>query len=338
MIRRQFLSGIGATLGVGGMMLALPRTGTAATLALTEQIDWIASNRILGEVVAQGLGFFAEEGIDLKIVLGGPNNTGIASVASGSAGVGLLSSSPAIMAARSGNIPIKCIAAGFQQHPLTFYSLPRRPIRTAADFRGKRIGTTRPGFNLVQALLRKNGIPESEVRLVALGGEVGPLLDGQVDAITSWATDATKLKPLGPDRVEPSLWDTGVKLYANPFYATDTALKERPDLLAAFIAATARGWAYVKDNPEKAIDIYIKAYPMRDRDAEMEAVGMATSYVFNKETAQLGWGLMKPEIWAEQIRLFQEIGQFERQTVPKVEDVMTLSVLEATVAKRPKIG
>jgi NitT/TauT family transport system substrate-binding protein len=337
MDRRSFLSRAG--MGMGGAMLAMgPQAHAADPVAVTLQFDWIASSRFLGEVTAQGMGYFKEEGIDLTIALGGPNNTGVASVASGSATLGLLSSSPTLMAARGGGIPLKCVAAGFQRHPLTFFSLPKNPVRTAQDMRGKKIGIAKPGFNLVQALMKQNGIPEGEVQLVALAGDVGPLFSGQVDAISGWATDATKLKPLGPDRIALPLWDTGVRLYANPYYATDGMLRERPDMIAGFISATAKGWAYAKDHPEQAVDLLVKAYPMLDRDGEMLAIGTALSFVFNDKTRAGGWGAMERDVWANQIALFESIGQFARQTVPTTDDVMTLSVLEATRDRRPKIG
>jgi NitT/TauT family transport system substrate-binding protein len=341
MDRRGFFARAGAAAlfgGSGGALISLPRPARAGTTTVVEQFDWIASSRFLGEVVARALGFFEEEGIDLRIALGGPTNTGVASVASGSATLGLLSSSPTLMAARSGGIPIKCIAAGFQRHPLTFFSLAKNPIRTARDMRGKRIGIVKPGFNLVRALLSVNDIPEKDVQIVALGGDVAPLFSGQVDAISGWATDATKLKPLGPDRVALPLWDTGVKLYANPYYATDMMLGRHPELVAGFIAATARGWAAAREQPEQAIDHLIKAYPMLDRDAEMASVGVALSYVFTPETAASGWGAMKPDIWGGQIRVFQDIGQFDGGSVPTIDDVMTMAVLDATAAKRPRLG
>ena len=56
-----------------------------------------------------------------------------------------------------------------------------------------------------------------------------PLLTGQVDVVTGWLTNTTALKALGADRVDLRLWDTGVQLYALPYYATTKTLKDQPD-------------------------------------------------------------------------------------------------------------
>jgi NitT/TauT family transport system substrate-binding protein len=59
-------------------------------------------------------------------------------------------------------------------------------------------------------------------------------------------------------------------------------------------------------------------------------------YAFNENTRANGWGAMDPGIWREQIDLYAGLGQFSKR-VPKVEEVMTLDILNATAAGRPKI-
>jgi NitT/TauT family transport system substrate-binding protein len=46
---------------------------------------------------------------------------------------------------------------------------------------------------------------------------------------------------------------------------------------------------------------------------------------------------MDPQVWQEQIDLYARLGQFSKRT-PKADEVMTLSVLDATKDARPKIG
>ena len=46
---------------------------------------------------------------------------------------------------------------------------------------------------------------------------------------------------------------------------------------------------------------------------------------------------MDPKVWEDQIDLYAKLGQFSNR-VPKVDEVMTLDVLKATEAARPRIG
>jgi len=241
------------------------------------------------------------------------------------------------MLARAGKLPVKCFAIGYQEHPFTYFSLPKKPIRTPQDMVGKRIGTQGTARILLRALLAKHKIKESDVQVVVIGSDMLPLMTGQVDAVTGWLTNVSALRALGPDRIDMRLWDAGIQLYANLYYTTDDTLEKHADVLAAFTRAAAKGWAYAHQNPEKAVDLLVKAYPNLDRDAELDAIKPVLNFSFTKTTAAKGWGTMEPSVWETQIHVYDELQQF-KGPAPKVTDVMTDSILKTTAAARPKIG
>jgi NitT/TauT family transport system substrate-binding protein len=210
-------------------------------------------------------------------------------------------------------------------------------VRTPADFLGKKVGIQATGAILLRALLAKNKIPESEVKIITMGAEMSPLMTGQVDVVTGWLTNTTALNVIGDQRVDMRLWDTGVRLYALPYYATVQTLKTRADLLAKFLRATGKGWQFAYDNREKAVDLLVKEFPNLDRKDEMAAADAMLGFAFNASTKANGWGAMDPQVWKEQIDQYAALGQFSKR-VPAVDDVMTLDVLEATGSARPRIG
>jgi NitT/TauT family transport system substrate-binding protein len=325
------------TLAAGGMAAAgallSVRAFAGNKVTVNMQLGWIPGGNQVAEVVAKRLGFYEQEGIDFHIQPGGPNIDGVAIVASGRFEAGEISSSPSIMLAASQGLPIKCIAVGLQQHPYTFFSLKKNPIRTPHDMIGKRIGIQSTGMVLLKALLAKNKIPESQVDIVPVGADMMPLLSGQVDAATGWQTNTTALKPLGADRVDLRLSDAGVRLYALPYYATSTMLKEHPDTLIRFMRATARGWLYAHAHRDEAVDLLVKEYPNLNRADERVAIDSLMGFAFNQTTQAQGWGAMDAKVWQEQIDTYGQLGQFRAQP-PKVEDVMTLDILNATRSSR----
>lgn len=340
-LTRRTMLGRSATLlagaAAGGGIVSVARSARGATSEVTFQLGWIMSNGQIGEVAGRSLGYFEAEGINLKFAPGGPNVDGVAIVAAGSAQVGNLSSSPSLMLARAGGIPVKCFAVGYQEHPFTYFSLPKKPIRTPQDMVGKKIGTQGTAKILLRALLAKNRIKESDVQVVVMGSDMTPLMTGQVDAVTGWLTNVSALKAIGPERVDMRLWDAGIQLYANLYYATDDTLQKHADVLAAFTRAAAKGWAYTHQNPEKAVDLLVKAYPNLDHAAELEAIKPVLGFSFTKTTAAKGWGTMEPGVWEQQIRVYDELEQF-KGPAPKVTDIMTDAILKSTAAARPKIG
>lgn len=338
MNRRHILRGMGAATGVAvaGTFLSVG-PAQAADFKIRMQLGWLASNGILGEVMADKLGYFAEEGLELEIVPGGPNIDGVASVASGANNFASISSSPSLMLARSAGLPVKCVAAGYQQHPFTYFSLTGNPIRTPQDMVGKKIGTQGTAQILLRALLAKNGISEDDVEVIVMGSDMAALKAGVVDAVTGWQTNVGALSVLGDERVDLMLWDAGIQLYANPYYTTDSMLDENGDKIMAAVRAIARGWGAVHADPEAGVNALVERYPNLDKASEMKAVDLVLGFSFNENTKENGWGQMVPENWQAQIDTYDSLEQFSN-AAPKLEDVMTLDILEATADARPKIG
>ncbi len=336
--RRTMLKGSAAVAGAALAPSLITVTARAAGHAkVNMQLGWLASNGLIGEVVGLSKGYYEEAGVDLEITPGGPGVDGVASVAAGRAGIGQLSSSPSLMLARSAGIPVKAIAAGYQKHPFTYFSLAGDPIRTPQDMVGRTIATQPTAQILLRALLAQNGIAEDQVEVVNMGSDMNQLLTGQAQAVTGWLTNTNALSILGPDRVDLMLWDTGIQLYANVYYTTDAMLADHSDVLASYLGASARGWGYARENPEEAVDMLVAAYPNLDRDSELAAIGPVLGFSFNETTAAEGWGTMNRENWQNQIDIYAGLDQFKGE-VPGLDDVMTLSILEATAESRPRVG
>jgi NitT/TauT family transport system substrate-binding protein len=328
------------TLLAGGMGAGVALSVGAQAQARTTinlQLGWILGGNQIGEVCAKHMGFYEAEGLDLRFQSGGPNIDGVAIVAAGRFEIGQVSSSPSLMLAAGQDIPVRCFAAGAQVHPFSYISRTRNPVREPRDLIGKKIGTQSTAVILLRALLAKNNIAENQVQIIPIGSDMTPLMTGQVDVVTGWLTNTTALRVVGDERVTMRLWDTGVRLYALPYYATAQTIERRGEVLAKFLRASGKGWAYAHANRPQAVDFLIKEFPNLNRADELAALDVMLEYAFGPKTAADGWGTMDPEVWREQIALYAQLGQFTKRT-PRLEEVMTLDVLRATAGTRPLIG
>ena len=338
--RRSVVRGMGAAAlatTLGGTFADIRPGHAAGEFEVNLQLGWLVSNGAMGEIVAAHNGYFAEEGLSLNITPGGPNVDGVASVASGAANLGSISSSPSLMLARSNGIPVKCIAAGYQKHPFTYFSHKRNPVRKPADLVGKKVATQGTARILLRALLAKNGIDENDVEVIVMGSDMAALMTGQVDVVTGWSTNVKALEVVGDARVDLTLWDAGIQLYANPFYVTDETLKNHRDKVEGMVRAIARGWGWVHDNPIRAVEILVEKYPNLDLESNKKAVDLIVGFSFNDSTRKGGWGTMEAANWQRQIDTYSDLGQFTKSK-PTLNDIMTLDVLKATSAARPKYG
>lgn len=346
--RRDFLTGAGFVAGaalVGSPLLAgcntaaaqANKAGTGGAMSMSMQLGWLLDNGQLGEAVAHGKGWFKDNGIDFSIRPGGPSIDGVSLVAGGRSQLGQVSSSPSLMLARSQGVPVKAIAVGVQEHPYAYFSKPSKPVHTPRDLIGKKVGTQATGKILLTALLAANHIDPRQVEVVVVGSDVTPLTTGQVDVWTGWVSNVAALRPLGNDHVVMRLWDAGIQLYANPYYATDQTIAHKTDVLEKFIATAAEGWAYARDHLDEAVDLLVKFQPTLNRDDMKAQSQVLLGFEFTQATAANGWGQMDTDVWAKQIDLWDQLGQFKAGK-PNVDDVITTQILDATAAKRPKVG
>ena len=134
------------------------------------------------------------------------------------------------------------------------------------------------------------------------------------------------------------LWDWGVKLYALPYYATTDTIAGKADVLARFLkAAGARLGLREGESREGRRSAGAGISQPRARRRARRPRRSCSRSSSPKRTADYGWGGFDPQVWQDQIDLYDELKQFPAGK-PKLEAVMTTKILEMTAADRPKIG
>jgi NitT/TauT family transport system substrate-binding protein len=339
MNRRRFLANGGLTLAAlsGGLSILAPIRASAQSAKVVIKYDWLMSNGQIGDIVAAKKGLFQAEGLEVEFSPGGPNSATVPPVVTGQAGLGQFSDSAQLLLARASGVPIKIIACGFRMAPFAFYSLPKAPIRTVKDMVGKRIGIQPTARYVLDAILLKNDIDASSLTITNIGFDMTPLTTGQVDAVTGWITNTQALSVLGPDRIDLMMKDTGLPSYANVYFATDDAIDKHADTLSKAMRAIAKGWAWTHEHPEDAVKLTVEAYPQLDLAVELKTIPRIMSLSFDETTAKDGWGTFDPKGIAEQISVYDKVGQF-KSGPPKLDDCFSTAILEMTAGDRPKIG
>jgi len=314
-----------------------PASPTQAAPVQTQQVSlrlgWLANSQYAGDFVALDKGYFKERGIDARIDPGGPNIDPVSLTASGSNTIGNVSSIAAMFLARSQGIPVKAFATALQRHPFAFITLKDRNIHSPQDFVGKKIGIQATARPLIDAVIAKYNLPRDQVQIVVIGSDTTPLKTGQVDVITGWVIDAPQMAAVGADAVPLLLWDMGIHLYAFTYFTTDDVLKNKPDLLTSFVAASAKGWDYAAKNPDEATDITMKYGQDLKRDLELQTWKLEAPFMWSDVTKTKGWGWMDTQVWDDAIKVYGDLGQLKNPITSA--DAMTQDVL-GRVSDRPK--
>jgi len=312
---------------------AAAQVAPAKTESVSMRLGWLANAQYAGDFAVLDKGFYKERGIDLRIDPGGPNIDPVSLTASGSNTIGNVASIAAMFLARSNGVPVKAFGAALQRHPFAFISLKQSNINSPKDFVGKKIGIQATARPLIDAVIAKYDLPRDQVQIQVIGADTVPLVTGQVDVITGWVIDAPQMAAVGPDANPLLLWDMGIRLYAFTYFTSDDVLKSKPDMLASFLAASAKGWEWAADNPEEATDISLKYGKDLKRDMELETWKRETPFLWSDKTKESGWGWMEPQVWDDAIQVYSGLGLMKAPITS--QDAMTQDILKR-VESRPK--
>jgi len=259
--RRRLLKGAAATGFAAANLLPSGGFAQAKTQTINLQLGWLAGNNQIGEVSAKHLGYFEEEKLNVVIQPGGPSIDGVAIVASGRFEIGQVSSSPSLMLAASQKIPVTCFATALQQHPYTFFSLEKKPIRTPKDMIGKKIGVQATNEPVWTAFLKANKIDPSKIDKVTVQFDPTPLTTGDVDGWFSFITNEPNLlKVAGHDTYSFLLNDFNYPLVSEVYVVRKDTLSGERDKLKSLMVAEIKGWHGVIQDPALAANLTVTKY------------------------------------------------------------------------------
>lgn len=339
MNRRDFLRASAATVAgstMAGAFVSFGPAQAAGTKAMLVQYDWLLGNGQIGDIVAKAKGYFAEEGLDVKLGGGGPNAQTLPPLLTGQATAAQMTSSQTILAHGAGR-PVMLFACGYQYTPYAYFSKPSSPIRTPQDLVGKTIALNPNGRLTLQIIMALHDIPPDSVKTITQGADMTALLVGQADAVTGFMTNTKALSVLGEDRVVMTAESAGAQGYANAYLTTPEVFAAEQESLAKFIRACGKGWGWAFENRKEAVDIMCDALPNLDRAVEHATVDTVMSIAFGPDTKANGWGWFENNKLQGQIDAFDKAKAFEVRK-PVLSEVSSHAILDATAGARPRLG
>ncbi len=239
-------------------LLATTAAFAAEPLKITVQLDWVAEPEHGGFYQAQARGYFADEGLDVTLIPGGPNAFVMPKVATGKADIGQADSTNTLLQQAEG-LPIVQFAAVFQDDPSGLLVNAASSVHDFADLEGKTI-VARPEWAFLQFLEKKLGlnftIMPTNFSIEPLLGKKEGILQGYYIAEPYHVVKAGGEKPrfLGT-------WDVDFRAYAVLITSRRFA-RQHPAELKAFLRAYIKGWRdYLEGDPTEAHALMKAANP-----------------------------------------------------------------------------
>ncbi|HET6998381.1 MAG TPA: ABC transporter substrate-binding protein [Solirubrobacterales bacterium] len=249
---------------------AEPGVPKGATLML----DFIPNAVHSGIYAAQGQGFYDDAGVDLEIRQPGESSDAPKLLAAGRTDFAILDIHD-LGIARERGLDLVGVMPIVQRPLAAVIARGDGGIRSPRDLEGQTVGVTGLPSDeaVVDSEVSADGGDPAEVEEVTIGfNAVASLAAAKVDAATGfWNAEGVTLRRQGiPIRIF-KVDDYGAPPYPELILTTSRrTLDEQPDLVSSVVDATRRGYAFVGQNPDKALDDLLAANPALDQ-AEQEA-------------------------------------------------------------------
>jgi NitT/TauT family transport system substrate-binding protein len=295
--------------------------GSKALVPVSLRLDWKPGGQHAPFFLGKARGFYAAEGIDLKIIAGSGSSDGVKQLGAGSIDLGVVDALVLVQAAEQG-LPARSIAAYYQRTPIVLLSPKSKPVTDPKQLLGNvKVGAKRASatYQGLSALLAVNKIDPKKAQLVDIGFGVQPLLVGQVDALMGFTmNEAIEAESGGMPVYEMPIADHGVQAYGLMLAASEKFLAAHADLARGFVRATARSvQASIADQPGAAAALAAATSEI-DAAREQKVIAKTVPYWFAKgDEAHASFGRQTAKDWQQTIETAQRVGLVETAPSPK---------------------
>ncbi|KKW47651.1 myristoyl transferase [Candidatus Kaiserbacteria bacterium RIFCSPHIGHO2_02_FULL_59_21] len=266
---------------------------------LTLAFDWTPNTNHTGLYVALHEKWYEEEGIELIILPYGSVSPDVL-VHSGAADLGI-SSTEAIVAAHAAGAPVVSIAAIIARNTSSLAVRKDSGITRPSQLEGKIYGGYGAPYEepVIGTIIQSDGGSGAFQNVTLDTDAFEALRAGRVDftwIFDGWQGVAAKRE--GFELITFPIAEYGIPDYSTPNIITSPqTLATKKELLKKFMRATARGYEFARENPEKAARMLIAATP-RGTFPDEGLVFASQAYLSPRYADEgVPWGVQSESSW-----------------------------------------
>lgn len=211
-------------------------------------LNWFPEAEHGGFYAAQVHGFFAEEGVDVEIVPGGPGAPVIQQVAAGQVEFAIANADQVLLGREQG-APVVAVMSSLQMSPRCIMVHEKSGIKDLLELRDMTlaVGVGKP---FAKYLLKRLG--DANLNIVPYHGSVAMFLEKEDFAQQGYVfSEPFVAERQGGDPHCLMVSDIGFNPYAGLLITSDRLRESNPELVAKVVRACQRGWQkYLQDPAE----------------------------------------------------------------------------------------
>jgi NitT/TauT family transport system substrate-binding protein len=234
----------------------------------TLRLDFSINGKHAPFVLGVEKGFYAEQGIDLKIEEGHGSLAAVQLVANKSDTFAFADSTSVITVAAGGGA-VEIVGVIQQRSPIVAISF--KPLKNPTDLYGMNVGLNPVGVgSLWDAFVARNSLDLSKMKVVTMDGTslLPALVQGRLDATIGLVNTEGAAAPIlaGKDVNLLYFADFNTNTLSHGIVVHRDLIAQQPDLIRHFMAATIKSWDYALQHKAEAIDALMKKYPDAKKD------------------------------------------------------------------------
>ncbi len=303
-----------------------PAAECAELTPVNLQLQWFVQAQFGGYYAAKDKGFYQDQCLDVTILEGGVDIVPQTVLAQGGADFAI-SWVPKALASREQGALITNVAQVFARSGTLQVSFADKNIKTAADFKGKKIGNWGFGNEYeVFAAVTKAGLdPAADVELVQQQFDMQALLNGEIDAAEAMTYNeyAQVLEAKNPDTGElykpedfnvVNYNDEGVAMYQDAIWASQERLSDPAyqDMTQRFVTASLQGWIYCRDNAQECADIITTNGSKLGASHQLWMMNEVNKLIW---PSPAGVGIIDPVLWEQTVTVAMNTKNLEGATI-----------------------
>ncbi|HNF09421.1 MAG TPA: ABC transporter substrate-binding protein [Pseudomonadales bacterium] len=286
------------------LLLCLSRFAGAEPIHL--QLRWHHQFQFAGYYAAIEQGYYREAGLDVVIHPGSPGVTPVAEVLTGRAHYGVANSE--LLLQRLRGQPLVALASVFQHSSSILLSRKERCATTPHDLIGRKVMLMDRQVDAdFLAMFKNEGIADSAIELLPSSYQINDLAEGKVDAFNAYRTNEPfylTQQGIGYCVLDPRNY--GVDFYSDILFASEEELRQHPERVRAFTAASLKGWRYAMQHPEEIITLLRHKYDVPKSAEHLRYEAETMRSLILPEVIEIGH--MNPGRWEHMADTFVRVG------------------------------
>ncbi|MET0262447.1 MAG: ABC transporter substrate-binding protein [Rariglobus sp.] len=269
------------------------------------QLKWRHQFQFAGYYAAVAKGYYEEVGLNVQLLEAVPGENPVEAVFAGKAEFGVGNSD--LLLSRAEGKPAVVLAAIFQHSPLALVARAVPGITAMPDLHNRPMMMVESEKAELLAYFKHEGVNLAGLRIQPHTQRIEDFIEGKIDAMSSYVTDQPfVLKQAGVEYLTFVARSGGIDFYGDNLFTTEEQIRNHPDRVRAFRAASLRGWDYALANPQEIIDLIYSQYTTRHSRDHLAFEAQKTAELMHPGIIEVGHN--NPGRWRHIAQTYAEFG------------------------------